>query len=139
MDIRKVTEQLSVSPQIGPEHVSQIAAAGFRAIICNRPDGESPDQPDFATIAAAAREQGLAIIHQPVVSATMSLETGRTFGEALNTLPGPVFAYCRSGTRCITLWALSALPDQSQEAILDTARNAGYDLDGVVQHFAAGL
>ena len=37
---RKVTETLSVSPQIQDQDVAAIAAAGFRAILCNRPDGE---------------------------------------------------------------------------------------------------
>ena len=40
MDIRKITDEFSVSPQIRVADVAAIAAAGFRAVICNRPDGE---------------------------------------------------------------------------------------------------
>ena len=45
MQLNKVTDALSVSPQITAEDVAAIRDAGFRAIICNRPDGEGADQP----------------------------------------------------------------------------------------------
>lgn len=59
MEIRKITDDLSVSPQFAPADVAAIKAAGFRAIICNRPDGEGADQPDFDAIEAAAKVEGL--------------------------------------------------------------------------------
>ena len=42
MDIRRLTETYAVSPQITPEDVAAIKAAGFTTIINNRPDGEIP-------------------------------------------------------------------------------------------------
>ena len=54
MDIRKITDKTSVSPQITVEDMAAIKDAGFRAIICNRPDGEGADQPSFEEIEAAA-------------------------------------------------------------------------------------
>jgi sulfide:quinone oxidoreductase len=33
---------------------------------------------------------------------------GSAFGQLLDELPKPVFAYCRSGMRCTTLWRLSS-------------------------------
>ena len=60
MDIRKITDELSVTPQIHAAEVPAIAAAGFRAVICNRPDGESSDQPCGSDIEAAVKANGLA-------------------------------------------------------------------------------
>ena len=45
MDIHRVTDQFGVSAQMDVADVLAIAAAGYRALVCNRPDGEwtSPD------------------------------------------------------------------------------------------------
>ena len=40
MDLKRITPTLSVSPQIAPDDMASLKAAGFSAIICNRPDGE---------------------------------------------------------------------------------------------------
>ena len=40
MQINKVTNYVSVSPQIQLEDVKTLAELGFKSIICNRPDGE---------------------------------------------------------------------------------------------------
>ena len=45
--IRKITERVSVAPQLSLSDVAALAAAGYRTIICNRPDGGAPDQPSF--------------------------------------------------------------------------------------------
>jgi len=56
MKINKITHYVSVSPQIKPEDVKTLAEQGFKSIICNRPDGEDPDQPNFAEIEAEAKK-----------------------------------------------------------------------------------
>ena len=56
MELKRLTDTLSVSPQITVSDLPAIRAAGFRVIICNRPDGEGADQPTFAEIEAAAFE-----------------------------------------------------------------------------------
>ena len=48
MDIRPLDDRLSASPQIAPEDMPAIAEAGYRSVVSNRPDGESPDQPSAA-------------------------------------------------------------------------------------------
>ncbi len=59
MNIKELTPEISVSPQISPDDVAQLADQGFKSIVSNRPDGESADQPDFAAIEAAAKAHGL--------------------------------------------------------------------------------
>ena len=107
MQTKELTADFTVAAQIAPEDLPEIAARGFRSVLCNRPDGEAPDQTPFAEIDAAAREAGLATAYVPVVSGQISAEDVEGFRAALDDLPGPVFAYCRSGTRCQNLWLLS--------------------------------
>ncbi len=97
----------SVAPQIGTADVSEIAAQGFRSIMCNRPDGESHDQTGVAEIRAEAERLGLGFAFVPVVSGRIEPGDVADFREALARLPEPVLAYCRSGARCQNLWMLA--------------------------------
>jgi uncharacterized protein (TIGR01244 family) len=107
MPITPVSPDYSASPQIRREDVAEIAAMGFRSIMCNRPDGEAADQPPAAEIRAEAERQGLAFAHVPVVSGAITADDVVDFDAALAALPGPVFAYCRSGARSQNLWMLA--------------------------------
>jgi sulfide:quinone oxidoreductase len=106
MMFKQLDETVSVSPQILPQDVNEIAAAGFKSIICNRPDGESADQTPYAQIEAAAHAAGVPIRNIPVVSGAITSADVRAMQDALMELPKPVFAYCRSGARCTNLYAL---------------------------------
>jgi sulfide:quinone oxidoreductase len=105
MDSKPISETLSVSGQIAADDLAAIRDAGFRAIVCNRPDGEAADQPPFADIAAAARAAGLEARYLPVVSGQLTDEDAAAFRRLMDELPKPVLAYCRSGTRSGQLWA----------------------------------
>lgn len=99
MEFTKLTDRLTTSPQIRLEEVAEIAAAGFRSIICNRPEGEEQGQPTADQIGAAARGAGLGFAHVPAVSGAITDADGLAMKRALDELPGPVLAYCRSGAR----------------------------------------
>jgi len=138
MDARALSSKISVAPQITADDVAKAKAAGFRAIICNRPDGEGADQPAFAEIAAAAKKAGLETRYLPIVSGKVSDDDATDFGKALIELPGPVLAYCRTGTRSATLWSLAMAGDKPLPDILQAAKGAGYDMAGVVRRIANG-
>ncbi|WP_295809876.1 TIGR01244 family sulfur transferase [uncultured Nitratireductor sp.] len=106
MNIKKISDDYAVSPQIAAEDVVTIKQAGYKSIVCNRPDGEDAGQPAVETIARAAEEAGLAFRHVPVVSGAMTLDDVTGMAAALKELPGPVFAYCRSGTRSANLYSI---------------------------------
>ena len=105
MEYRQIADSYAVSPQISVEDVATIKAAGFKSVICNRPDNEDPGQPDHATIQRAVEEAGLSFKWIPVISGQMTADNVADQAAALEELPGPVFAYCRSGTRCTNLYA----------------------------------
>ncbi|TNF21596.1 MAG: TIGR01244 family phosphatase [Rhodobacteraceae bacterium] len=138
MQINTISPEISVSAQITAGDIAAIKAAGFRSILSNRPDGEGADQPSYEEIAAAAREAGLEAAYQPVTSGMIRDEEAVAFGEALRALPGPVLAYCRTGTRSATLWALARARDKPLADILSATKSAGYDMTGVARRIANG-
>lgn len=121
-----------MSAQIRPEDVEAIAGQGYRAIICNRPDGEVPDQPPFEQIEAAAKAHGVEVRYVPVVSGGLTSEDVVAFGEAMEELGRPLLAYCRSGTRSTALWSLHESKTRPASEILAATRAAGYDMTGVI-------
>jgi sulfide:quinone oxidoreductase len=138
MDIKTLTSNLSISPQVLVSEIPTIAQAGFKAIVCNRPDGEGPDQPSFKEIEQAANQYGLQAKYLPAESGKVRDEEGQAFGQLLNTLPGPVLAYCRTGMRSTTLWALSQAGSTSLPHILEASQKAGFDMKALVQRIANG-
>jgi sulfide:quinone oxidoreductase len=138
MHIKPLSVTFSVSPQIAPSDVAAIAAAGFKSIVCNRPDGEGADQPLYAEIEKAASAAGLQTRYVPVVFGKVSDDDAAAFKAATAELPGPTLAYCRSGTRSATLWALTEAGSRPATDIVDKARSAGFDVSGVMSRIAAG-
>ncbi|MEL6829528.1 MAG: TIGR01244 family sulfur transferase [Pseudomonadota bacterium] len=130
-DIRQVTDSFAVAPQISEDDVAEIAAAGFKTIIANRPDGEGGiDQPRMGAIRTRAEELGLIFVAIPF-SGAPTPEILERIGSALAEAPSPVLAYCRTGTRSITAWALTHGGQGAADDIIQAGANAGYDLNGL--------
>jgi uncharacterized protein (TIGR01244 family) len=100
---RSIDENFAVAGQISPDDMGKLAEAGFKSILCARPDHEEPGQPTFATIAAAAKKAGLKAVHIPVSGLLGEGQLIR-MEEALKDLPKPMFGYCRSGARAGSLY-----------------------------------
>jgi len=132
-DFRRVTDTLTVSPQITEADLARAAAEGFVLVINNRPDGEDPDQPSAATLGAAALAKGLDYLHIPVRGGPTA-EQVEAVRQAIEAADGPVLAFCRSGTRSIVTWSLGqVLSGQAdRETLLAQGAAAGYDLSGVL-------
>jgi sulfide:quinone oxidoreductase len=137
MQTRPLTDTLSVAVQIAPNDLATLAARGFHSVINNRPDGESPDQPANAVLEAAARQAGLAYRYIPVISGQLQDSQADAFSAALRELPGPVLAFCRTGTRSSMLWALGAARELPVPKVLATAAEAGYDLSALAPRLQA--
>ncbi len=130
--IRQINESISVAPQIAVEQVVEIAAAGFKTIVNNRPDDEDAGQPSGDAIRAAAEAAGLKYVSIPVTHAGFSHPQIDAMTQALTDSDGPVLAYCRSGTRSCNLWALAAAKaGRNPNLLLAQAEDAGYDLRGI--------
>jgi uncharacterized protein (TIGR01244 family) len=101
---RKLDADFAVAGQITPDDVAKVAEAGFKTIVCARPDHEEPGQPTFALIASAAKKAGLQAVHIPVAGGIGEGQLIR-MEAALNDLPKPMFGYCRSGARAGSLYS----------------------------------
>lgn len=131
MDIRKIDDNISVSPQISADDVAEAARLGFKTLVANRPDGEELGQPAMADIESAARDNNLTWVYLPVQSGHVTDHNVEDFDSMIRNAEKPVLAFCRSGTRCTVLWALSAARTAPTEDITAKARLAGYDVSGL--------
>ena len=131
MDLRVVTPDLSVSPQIDSEDLAALAAQGFVAVIDNRPDAEIPPSHQSAAMAEAAAAAGLQFHYLPIVPGQLTPDLAARFAAAMQESDGPVLAYCRSGTRSTSAWALGQAGSRPADEILRIAAGAGYDLSGM--------
>ncbi|MEA1081983.1 TIGR01244 family sulfur transferase [Marinobacter qingdaonensis] len=136
MDFRKIDDSISVAPQLSVADVAEAARLGFKTLVANRPDQEEFGQPAMADIEAAAREHGLEWVYMPVESGNITDDDIDRFAPMIRAAEKPVLAFCRSGTRCTVLWALSAARDTSAQEIFTKARNAGYDISGLAPRLA---
>jgi sulfide:quinone oxidoreductase len=132
MDFKTLTSGISVTKQITAQDVADAAAQGFRAIISNRPDGEEPGQPRANEIAQLATHNGMAFEHVPVVSGAITDADVAKMRVALGRLGSPVLAFCRTGTRSATLWALTQASVMEPHAILRATASAGYNLESLL-------
>lgn len=128
---RSVTPDFAVAGQITLEDVARAAAAGFKTLIDNRPDGEDPGQPKEGEIRAAAEAAGIRFHFIPFSRAPSPNAVAET-ATLLDEAPGPVLAYCRSGRRSIMAWAMAqALSGvRRPDELIELAFEAGYDLEG---------
>jgi sulfide:quinone oxidoreductase len=128
MKIAILTPNVSVLPQPEVSEIAELADRGYRSIISNRPEGEAADQPAWNAIKAAAIAQGLEAVHIPVVANAISLDDIRRFTDAIERLPKPIAAFCRTGARSALLWALANQASLTVEERIGIAAKEGYDL-----------
>ena len=130
LDIRPLNDRFAVAPQIAPEDVAAIAAAGYVAIINNRPDDEEPGQPGGRRDPRRGRSGGAGLYGGAGDACRHRADRSSTpLAAAITAADGPVLAYCRSGTRSCHLWALAAARAGRDPALLVAqAAAAGYDL-----------
>ena len=137
MDIRPITPDYAVSPQIDPTDVDAIKAAGFVAVINNRPDAEIPPSHHCDAMRAAVEAAGLRYHANPVTHQGLNMEMVTDQRDVLDAAGGPVLAYCASGTRSTIVWALGQAERMEPDAILSAAAEQGYDLGGMRRQLEA--
>ena len=129
MDIRAITPDYAVSPQIELSDLPAIKAAGYVMVIDNRPDGEIPPHLHTAEMRKAAEALGLAFVANPVIGGHMTMENVTAQGAAIAAASGPVFAYCASGNRSSVVWALANAGKRPVDELVGLPARFGYQLD----------
>lgn len=131
MDIRAITPVYAVSPQIAPEDLAAIKAAGYTTIINNRPDGEIPPHLQHRQMQAAATVLGLTYVQNTVIGGAMTDANVVAQGAALAAASGPVLAYCASGNRSSVVWALANAGKMPTDDLIALPAKFGYQLEGL--------
>jgi len=133
MQLNKLNDSYTVSDQITIDDIETIKQQGFKTIICHRPDDEEPNQPSVDSIKKIAEECGLHFVHQPVVGSQLNMNDVADFQAYYEAAEKPVFAYCRSGMRSCTLWALSNVGIMESNEIIEATSKAGYNLSHLIK------
>lgn len=128
---RHLTDSFAVAPQIAIEDLDDLKAQGFRTIVCNRPDGEVPEDLSADAVEKACRAIGLSFVRNPLTYGALSLEHIEIQRQAAQS-DGPVLAYCASGNRSSILWGLAMAGQLSTVDILTRTATAGYNLQALV-------
>lgn len=129
MKLAILTPNVSVLSQPSAGDIGELADRGYRSIIGNRPDGEASDQATWKELKAAALARGMEAVHVPVVASQIGEGDIRAFREALERLPKPIAAFCRTGTRSTLLWALANEASLTADERIKIAAKEGYDLE----------
>ena len=137
MDIRPLTPDYAVSPQIELADLAAIKAAGYVSVINNRPDAELPPQLHSQHIRDAAEALGLAFTDNPVISGAMTMANVTAQAAAMAAATGPVFAYCASGNRSSVVWALTQAGTRPADDLVAIPARFGYQLDHLRPQLAA--
>ncbi len=131
-DIRRVNDRFAVAPQLAPGEIAAAAQAGFKTVICNRPDEEAPGFFPSSAAEDEARKAGITFVYAPF-QGQPSAAAIDALTQALGSAKGPVLAYCRSGTRSVTAWAIAAARNRwaGADEIIERASDAGYALENM--------
>jgi sulfide:quinone oxidoreductase len=128
--IAQLEPDVFVAWQLIESDFADLAARGFRSMVNNRPDGETPDQLPNAQAEAAAQRHGLHFRFQPVDGVTVTDEdVVDAFARSMAELPRPILFYCRTGTRCAMIWTQVSVGRLGVDKVLETTARAGYDLE----------
>jgi sulfide:quinone oxidoreductase len=135
-DFKALDEKTSVCGFVPPDQLAALASQ-FRTIINSRPDGEEASQPPSAAFDQAARASGISYRSIPIVPGQISEDQIAEFAQALAESPGPVLAFCKSGMRAASLWALARARELGSGAVIAAAARAGYDLAPLIPRLDA--
>ncbi|MEC8695222.1 MAG: TIGR01244 family sulfur transferase [Pseudomonadota bacterium] len=125
MIIRQLTPGLSVADQLIMDDLEAVKEAGFKAVICNRPDEEGEPHAEADSMAQKAEALGLEFRYLPVNGANITDTDVAQHAALLSEVPAPVLTYCRSGARCAKLWALSEAGKQDVNTLIETVDKVG--------------
>jgi uncharacterized protein (TIGR01244 family) len=141
LDLRRLTPDYAVAPQIDVADLAAIKAAGFVMVIDNRPDGEIYDELQSDSMAAAAQAAGLQFVANPVFPGDFNPDLVARQRAAVAAAGGPVLAYCASGNRSTVVWELMNAGKIPTDEMLAIAARHGYahePLRPLIESYARG-
>ena len=131
LQLMPLDDRVAVSGQLTAADMKDVVAAGYVAVVNNRPDGEAMfGQPRTADLQSAAEAAGLVFLDLPFSGPRASPDQVKALGRLLAEREGKVLAFCKSGMRSALLWgAASIAAGKSLDEVLGAAARAGQNLD----------
>jgi len=127
-EFKIINPRFSVSAQIEADDLARARDQGFHTVIDNRPDNETGVEYASLNAETDARAVGLEFIYQPTENHLIyNDQSVDGFIDALDGQSAPVLAYCKSGTRCVILWALAASRFQPAEQVFEYLMENGFE------------
>jgi uncharacterized protein (TIGR01244 family) len=99
------TATFATASQIADQDLGHLAKAGFRTIICLRPDSRE-ESARHHRLKAQAELMGMQFVYFPVEKGRVTPDQVAKFGELIDVDHGRVLAYCRGGTVSSGLYRL---------------------------------
>lgn len=136
--IIRLSPTFAVAGQLSASDFPEIAAQGFKSIICNRPDGEQFLQLSTEKSEQMATAAGLSFRALPLLMGNvLDPATSKATQAAIDELPAPVLAYCRSGTRSAMAWAATISKTQPVDTVMGALQQAEFEIPGLADSLRA--
>lgn len=131
MQTQPLESGIEITSALTVEELEQVKAKGFKTVICNCKPGESAEFPDEVAYRLKAADIGLQWVHIPVMPGDYSQADVAAFAEAMQQLPRPILAFCRTGKRATHLWAYAKRHTEQCDLaeLFSAAKAAGFDLE----------
>lgn len=137
MNIKHIEDNFSISEQITLEDIQTLANMEVKTLICNRPEGEEPNQLTSQQLNEETSKHGIKFIHIPSPGREIPAESLSLFIETFTKSEGKIHAYCRTGTRSSIFWGLTLATQMTSEEVINKGNSVGVNLSGVEQQLKA--
>jgi len=129
--MKHLHENLYVAGQISAQDFEQLAKAGIKIIINNRPDNEEPNQLSAEQASELAKSHDIEYHFLPMSNnQPLTQETVDSFKNIVDSSSDSILAHCRSGMRSTFIWALGQLVSDNitVDQAIEAATQAGIPL-----------
>ena len=107
MRVLELAPQVYASAQLFETDLGLLARQGVRSIMNTRPDDEATGQPSSADLAKVAEELGMAFVHFPVDTGSITTQDAEAFAKACDELERPLIVCGRSGGDATKIWEMA--------------------------------
>lgn len=131
MDVKQISDTVSVGPQPSEDELDSLAEQGFKTIINLRTDQEEDQPLNPATEGELVRAKGLEYRNIPVSMDNMEPTLVDKFRNDLASLPSPTYVHCLSGKRAgaFVMMDEGVRNNMSGSDVLDQAEEMGFKCD----------
>ena len=128
MQLRPLTDQITLADQLTEADLVEIVAAGFKTVICNRPDEEGEAHLSASDAQSMLEANGVDFHYLPVNGAAITDQDAANHNALLASASAPVLTYCRTGTRCAKLWALGQSGQADADSLVSKVADTGLNI-----------